>query len=234
MACFERVLSLAGVKSRRFMGSGMSKILDGVYIGNFYDSKEEKAQKENQVTHILAVHDNAKPLLADKVYLCIFASDNPQQCLSQYFEESIDFIHKARQEGGGVLIHCLSGVSRSVTLTVAYIMTITSLSWRESMNAIRGARNCANPNYGFQKQLREYEENGLEAARKRLKEKYPDYDNKKDEQRCQELLKCYQHYLAHGSHSDVAVWVYNLNEGKKTSEESKSCTDVAKTKSNET
>ncbi|GAB1597750.1 dual specificity protein phosphatase 22-like [Argonauta hians] len=232
MARLEQVLALAGVKTKGIMGAGMSKILDGVYVGNFHDSKEEKTQKENNVTHILAVHDNAKPLLSDKTYLCILASDNPQQCLTQHFEESIEFIHKARLEGGGVLIHCLSGVSRSVTLTTAYIMTITSLGWRESLNAIKGARNCANPNYGFQKQLREYEDNGLEDARKRLKDKFPDYDNKKDEEHCRLLLKCYQHYLMNGAHCDVDVWLYN--HSKKSSDDSDTPQPATKSKSNET
>lgn len=46
-----------------------------------------------------------------------------------------------------------AGISRSVTVTTAYIMTVTNLSWKESLKAIRGARNCANPNFGFQRQL---------------------------------------------------------------------------------
>ena len=58
----------------------------------------------------------------------------------------------------------LAGVSRSVTVTAAYIMTVTNLGWRDSLNAIRGARNCANPNFGFQKQLQEYENEGLDVV----------------------------------------------------------------------
>ena len=47
-------------------------------------------------------------------------------------------------------------------------MTVTQLGWRDSINAIRGARNCANPNFGFQKQLQDYENEGLEKVRTRL------------------------------------------------------------------
>ena len=61
-----------------------------------------------------------------------------------------------------VLFCSLAGVSRSVTVTAAYIMTVTNLGWRDTLNAIRGARNCANPNFGFQKQLQEYEMEGLD------------------------------------------------------------------------
>jgi atypical dual specificity phosphatase len=49
-----------------------------------------------------------------------------------------------------------------VTITAAYIMTVTKLGWRDAINSIRGARNCANPNFGFQKQLQDWENEGLE------------------------------------------------------------------------
>ena len=59
------------------------------------------------------------------------------------------------------MIFSLAGVSRSVTVTAAYIMTVTNMGWRDSLNCIRGVRNGANPNFGFQKQLQNYEHEGL-------------------------------------------------------------------------
>lgn len=41
----------------------------------------------------------------DKHYLCVMASDTPDQNLSQYFSICNDFIHAARLRGGNVLIH---------------------------------------------------------------------------------------------------------------------------------
>ena len=60
----------------------------------------------------------------------------------------------------------LAGVSRSVTVTVAYIMTITGLGWRDSLSAVRGARRCANPNFGFQRQLSQFEHELVSAVSK--------------------------------------------------------------------
>ena len=51
----------------------------------------------------------------------------------------------------------LAGVSRSASLCIAYIMTITELPWYDSMNSVRGARKQANPNFGFQRQLQNFE-----------------------------------------------------------------------------
>ncbi|XP_053401567.1 dual specificity protein phosphatase 22-like [Mercenaria mercenaria] len=179
------------------MGNGMNKIITGVYVGNFRDAKDPVQLADNKITHILSIHDNAKALHEDKKYLCIIASDTPDQPLTHHFPQCIDFIHKARLEGGRVLIHCLAGVSRSVTVTAAYIMTVTGLGWRDTVNAIRGARSCANPNFGFQKQLQDFENEGLEAARKTLKKKYPNNEFE-DEKECSALLKCYNHFLMTG------------------------------------
>lgn len=179
------------------MGNGMNKIITGVYVGNFRDAKDPVQLENNKITHILSIHDNAKALHKDKKCLCIIASDTPDQPLTHHFPECIEFIHNARLEEGRVLIHCLAGVSRSVTVTAAYIMTVTRLGWRDAINAIRGARSCANPNFGFQKQLQDFENEGLENARKEFNLKYPDskFD---DEKECDALLKCYNHFLLTG------------------------------------
>lgn len=52
----------------------------------------------------------------------------------------------------------LAGVSRSVTLVVAYIMTVTDFGWEDALHTVRAGRSCANPNLGFQRQLQEFEE----------------------------------------------------------------------------
>ncbi|KAK7114172.1 dual specificity protein phosphatase 22-B-like [Littorina saxatilis] len=188
------------------MGGAMSEILPGLYVGNIRDAQGKEKLEANNITHILSIHDNAKELIPDKKYLCIVAGDNPHQDLMQFFPQCIDFIHQARLSGGSVLVHCLAGVSRSVTVTAAYMMTATSLGWRDAINAIRGARNQANPNFGFQKQLQRYENEELEKARQKFKEKYP--ENKfNDEADCKQLLRCFKHFVQTGESTTNATSV---------------------------
>ncbi|GAB6032691.1 hypothetical protein CHUAL_011567 [Chamberlinius hualienensis] len=176
------------------MGNGMNKVLPGLYVGNFRDSKDPEQLTENNITHILAIHDNAKKLHLDKEYLCISAADSPGQNLTQFFTTCNDFIHMARLNGGNVLIHCLAGVSRSVTVAVAYVMSVTNLSWREALNAVRGARDVANPNFGFQRQLHDYEKHKLNDERRRLRQRYPFCPSMlEDEEFCRKLIVlCHQ------------------------------------------
>ncbi|XP_058288268.1 dual specificity protein phosphatase 22 isoform X4 [Hylobates moloch] len=129
------------------MGNGMNKILPGLYIGNFKDARDAEQLSKNKVTHILSVHDSARPMLEGVKYLCIPAADSPSQNL-------------------------LAGVSRSVTLVIAYIMTVTDFGWEDALHTVRAGRPCANPNVGFQRQLQEFEKHEVHQYRQWLKEEY--------------------------------------------------------------
>ncbi|KAM7098141.1 dual specificity protein phosphatase 22 isoform 2-T2 [Molossus nigricans] len=188
------------------MGNGMNKILPGLYIGNFKDARDAEQLSRNKVTHVLSVHDSARPvlesaqmvvprgwgllegsrspaacLLGDQPhlspsegvkYLCIPAADSPSQNLTRHFKESIRFIHECRLRGEGCLVHCLAGVSRSVTLVIAYIMTVTDFGWEDALHTVRAGRSCANPNLGFQRQLQEFEKHEVHQYRQWLKEEF--------------------------------------------------------------
>jgi len=177
------------------MGNGMNKILEGLYVGNYRDSRDSVQLTKNKITHIISIHDNAKPLHADKKYLCITASDSAEQDLSQYFTECIQFIHTARLNKGAVLVHCLAGVSRSVTITVAYVMSVTELGWRDALNVVRVSRTCASPNFGFQRQLHEFQFNKVSQERERLVAEFGEssFDDKEDCQRLLEMSKAALH-----------------------------------------
>ncbi|XP_023413391.1 dual specificity protein phosphatase 22 isoform X5 [Loxodonta africana] len=136
------------------------------------DARDAEQLSRNKVTHILSVHDSARPMLEGVKYLCIPAADSPSQNLARHFKESIKFIHECRLKGEGCLVHCLAGVSRSVTLVTAYIMTITDFGWEDALYTVRAGRSCANPNLGFQRQLQEFEEHEVHQYRQWLKEEY--------------------------------------------------------------
>ncbi|XP_066438891.1 dual specificity protein phosphatase 22-A-like isoform X2 [Eleutherodactylus coqui] len=143
--------------SSRVMGGGMSQVLDGLYLGNIRDAEDGESLSKHGITHIVSVHSNAKALLPGMSYLCIAASDSERQNLIQYFKKSNKFIHECRMNGGGCLVHCLAGVSRSTTILVAYLMTVTALGWEECLSAVKAVRSYVGPNLGFQQQLQEYE-----------------------------------------------------------------------------
>ncbi|KAM5138791.1 dual specificity protein phosphatase 22-A-like [Mantella aurantiaca] len=153
-------------------GDPPPSILDGFYLGNLRDAEDTPSLSRNGVTHIVSVHNNAKPLLPEKTYLCIAASDSSSQNLIQHFRKCIKFIHECRRHGGGCLVHCLAGVSRSTTLVVAYLMTVTTFGWEDCLSAVKTVRSYADPNLGFQQQLQEYEMTLLREYRAWLRQEY--------------------------------------------------------------
>ncbi|KAM3918397.1 dual specificity protein phosphatase 22-A-like isoform 1-T1 [Leptodactylus fuscus] len=154
------------------MGGGMSQVLDGLFLGNIRDAEDTMSLSKHGVTHILSVHNNAKPILPEMTYLCIAASDSERQNLIQHFKKSIKFIHECRLNGGGCLIHCLAGVSRSTTILVAYLMTVTAFGWEECLSAVKAVRSYVGPNLGFQQQLQEYEMTLVKEYRIWLRQEY--------------------------------------------------------------
>lgn len=80
--------------------------------------------------------------------------DVDDEDIIQYFPETITFIQEALKEGGGVLVHCAMGKSRSVTLTAAYLLaTRPNLTPTTAVELIRETRPGAEPNAGFIDQL---------------------------------------------------------------------------------
>lgn len=175
----------------------MNRVLPGLYVGNFRDAKDSEQLKTYKITHIVSIHDFAKKIRDDIEYKCVLASDTPEQDLAQFFPECIDFIHAARIKGGNVLVHCLAGVSRSVTVTAAYMMTVTDYGWKDCLNAIRGARTYANPNFGFQRQLQNFHVEKLAAERERVKSTYEPVPYN-DNEEMKHLLDAFHKFVLHG------------------------------------
>jgi len=57
----------------------------------------------------------------------------------------------------GVLIHCLAGVSRSVTVTIAYLISALNMTLNEAYDFVKQRKPSVNPNLNFMGQLLEFE-----------------------------------------------------------------------------
>ena len=84
-------------------------------------------------------------------------------CTSMRMSPSCLF--SSRLAGGSVLVHCLGGISRSVTVTTAYMITVTCHNWMDALAAVQQARPIAKPNRGFREQLQEYQQGSLQQER---------------------------------------------------------------------
>jgi dual specificity MAP kinase phosphatase len=64
---------------------------------------------------------------------------------------------EARGQKQGVLVHCLAGISRSVTVTVAYLMSRQSMCLNEAYDFVKKCKPNISPNFTFMGQLLDFE-----------------------------------------------------------------------------
>jgi hypothetical protein len=67
--------------------------------------------------------------------------------------------------GGGVLVHCQAGISRSAAIVIAYCMWKERLSAAAATAVVSAARDAIWPNMGFKTQLQEFEKLGWDASK---------------------------------------------------------------------
>jgi len=143
----------------------MSLIKKGLLIGNHRDSQDLTFLNRQGVSHILCSAGELAPAFPGKFsYKHVGADDVPNYNMSRHFDHAADYVHNAIQNGGTVFIHCAAGISRSVTLALAYLMKHEGMKLSEAFALVKGRRFIANPNHGFMRQLREFETK-LEASR---------------------------------------------------------------------
>lgn len=137
-----------------------AEILPRLFLGCAKDASSEEVLEENNITYILNVTPNLPNVFENDArykYKQIPIIDHWNQNLSQFFPEAIQFIDEARTRGCGVLVHCLAGISRSVTLTVAYLMQTHKWSLNYAYDFVKLRKNDVSPNFNFMGQLLDFE-----------------------------------------------------------------------------
>jgi protein-tyrosine phosphatase len=131
----------------------IDNIINNIYIGNYPAALNISLLKNIGITHILvAGKDMVEMFPNDFIYKTISLYDSPHTNISKYFPESNTFIKSADK----ILVHCGAGVSRSVSLVLAYLISEYNMTYSESIKLMKSKRQIANPNTGFEKHLRKY------------------------------------------------------------------------------
>ncbi|KAM0985125.1 hypothetical protein ACFX13_012658 [Malus domestica] len=134
------------------------QIEEGLFLGSIGAANNKDELKNLNITHILTVANSLAPAYPnDFVYKVINVPDRVCTDLKQHFDECIDYIDEATRSGGGVLVHCFVGRSRSVTIIVAYLMKKHGMSISQALEHVKSRRPQASPNAGFISQLESFE-----------------------------------------------------------------------------
>lgn len=136
----------------------MSEIIPGLYLGGEEVAKNNKLLKKNNVSTILNITIHI-PFYHETEfeYHRVPIIDDPSVDIKQYFDETFKIIDETIRNNKQILIHCQAGISRSVTIVIAYIMKKYNIKMNEAYKIVHKSRPCISPNLGFCGQLMLYE-----------------------------------------------------------------------------
>ncbi|KAM3144464.1 hypothetical protein pb186bvf_003333 [Paramecium bursaria] len=127
-----------------------------LYLGGIKGAQPYNIHKI-QVRAVLTVANDAILKYPPEVtQQTIYIEDEENANIIEHFESGINFINEQLKQNN-VLVHCFAGVSRSVTLTCAYLMKTNSWTFDQALEYVKTRRPIAWPNNGFRKQLLNYE-----------------------------------------------------------------------------
>ena len=151
----------------------MEEIIDGIWVGSDKDVPEAKRRGYARLCCAKDGPDGHREMLGyttlgapkDKNYFfvqrgkhaamnCIDV-DNPDFISNDMLDEGLAFVHRMRQAGNKILIHCNAGHSRGPSTTLAYLRTIGEMphSLRTSVHIFKTLYRPFDPGAGMKAKL---------------------------------------------------------------------------------
>ncbi len=136
-----------------------SSIVPGMlYVSGMKPANDVRKLEELQIRHVIRLGDKMDlRVYADHAgieYHTIEIEDSVRCHLTPaILDDALAFIKGATTP---VLIHCYSGVSRSATVAMAYMIKVHGMSYQDAKKHVKEMRPCADPNTTFLKDLHSY------------------------------------------------------------------------------
>lgn len=148
--------------------AGPTQVLDYMYLGSMSDARDVEFLRSANIKKIINVSsDEYLSPKADVEILWLKSEDTCDFDISVHFspaEAALSAIRRKYFEdeferpgsGARVLVHCLKGRSRSVTIVLAHLIRHNGWSVAEALQYVSGLREHVEPNLGFFEALRTY------------------------------------------------------------------------------
>ena len=133
------------------------KIIDNIYLGNAINSKNKLQLDENNIKLIINVTSEISNHFEDEIdYIKIPIKDNNNEPLDKEILESTYqkiLEYQSKENSGNIMVHCMMGLSRSVTIITYYIMRKlkhedgSNYTYDDAYNLISEAKPIINPTF---------------------------------------------------------------------------------------
>lgn len=154
------VLSVGNMLERFVAFDDLSQITPSIFISGFTCASNQNNLDNNNIKYIINCTNTVSNYFENNsslTYLRIPIDDTYNQHIEQYFDMTYNTIEQAIKENKNVLVHCHAGVSRSVTIVIAYLMRKNNLTYEQARTFVKSKRSIIDPNPDFVKSLQEFE-----------------------------------------------------------------------------
>ncbi|KAG9028177.1 hypothetical protein FS837_003966 [Tulasnella sp. UAMH 9824] len=132
----------------------MDAIAENLWLSGLHAALHKETLQQNNIGYVLTVMRGDITLpIPYLTHYQIELDDSELDDLLVHLPPAIAFIDAARKSGKGVLVHCFAGMSRSVSVVIAYLMYSQKLDLSTALKFVQEKRPIAWPNDSFMKQL---------------------------------------------------------------------------------
>lgn len=128
---------------------------DWLFVGSERAASNLTSLREHGITHIFSAIGPSRVNYSGVEYDWVRMDDICSQRLDHGIDVFMKFVLGARMKGGKVLVHCKAGISRSVSMILAYMIIARNIVPEIALRMVRLRRPQACPNDGFWLQLKQ-------------------------------------------------------------------------------
>jgi dual specificity phosphatase 12 len=136
-----------------------TQIVENLWVGDIRSPCNKESLKENNIEMIVSAVYGA---MAHHPFHFTYEKANLRDTEDEnILDEIVRLLPEIRSQivrGKGVLVHCMQGASRSVTIVTAYLIKYHNMKSEEALAFMKSKRSCVNPNQGYRDQLKIFEE----------------------------------------------------------------------------
>jgi len=138
----------------------VTRVLDRLYLSDYVSLSAARLSELGVTLVVNATYEipNVYGVPEGSVeFIKLHINDVVTADMAQHMDMCADRIHQIRSAGGVALIHCALGISRSVTICLAYLVKYEDRTLREAYFELKKKRPIIRPNEGFWRQLISFE-----------------------------------------------------------------------------
>ncbi len=136
-----------------------TEVIDNLWLGSLESSCNKQALQERNIKTIISAVLGATAMFPfDFKYERAKLRDVEYENIIIEFDKLLPIIRNELVNNKSVLCHCISGRSRSASIVVAYLIRYHNMTAEEALKFVKNKRAQVNPNPGYVKQLKIYEE----------------------------------------------------------------------------